>query len=65
MADEYPGQPERLSPEGAKFLAEQIEGYWRDCGFRSVKTHIERVCHGVHALYCVRSNLIGGLPPRY
>lgn len=51
-----------LSREGAEELARRIKAYWQghDIGVR-VET-VSKV-HGESAGWCVRSNLVNGMPP--
>ena len=53
-----------LQRENAE-LAERIEKFWRDRGFALVKTWTELEDRGKPwSRYCVRSNLVNGVPPR-
>lgn len=49
-------------------LAERIEKFWHARGYLKVKVWVERERQGEDAValgkYCVRSNLINGVPPR-
>jgi len=44
---------------GAQYLANEINRAWADCGCH-IQTRIEQV----NGAFCVRSNLINGLPPK-
>lgn len=44
---------------GAQYLANEIKRAWADAGHH-VQTRIEQV----NGAFCVRSNLINGLPPK-
>lgn len=54
--------------ENAAELALRIEAYWRQRGARAVKVWAQHEVGGDKsnntALYVVRSNMVGGLPPR-
>lgn len=56
------------SKERAQALAERIQRFWHERGGRGVVAwaqHDADQCRGsTAALFVVRSNLIGGLPPR-
>lgn len=50
--------------EGANFLAEQIRKYWQRKGYEP-SVWVEKIGHratGDGTAYCVRSDMIGGLP---
>ena len=59
-----------MTRTGAQKLAKRIERYWRNKGFGQVKVEIEMMgeiipeVEGVEPLYCVRSNLVNGMPPQ-
>ena len=57
------GRRDWSSFEGAGDLAERIAEVWRRLG-HAVETRVEQglARDGRHACYCVRSNLVGGLP---
>jgi len=57
-----------LSESGARDLSMAIEAYWNRKG-RAVKTWIEPVLHPRYqaklgVMYCVRSNMVNGMPQR-
>lgn len=61
--------PERLSKEGAERTAREIVHVWRCHGYQNVQAIVEPVTYHsgrgpAETLYCVRTNLVGGLPPR-
>ncbi|MFH1499882.1 MAG: hypothetical protein ABII82_18885 [Verrucomicrobiota bacterium] len=51
---------------GACDLAAQIQAAWHADGHAQVKTRVEAIADKERGggLYCVRSNLVNGLPPR-
>jgi hypothetical protein len=62
--------PDHTTAENSAKLARKIERFWHDQGYTQVHAWTEKVklLHGeirdsVSAIYCVRSNLIRGLPP--
>jgi hypothetical protein len=60
---------EHMSNESeARALADQLVAYWHEQGFTTVKVWIELVPANDNRsggpIYGVRSNLVGGLPPR-
>jgi hypothetical protein len=51
-----------LSKHGSGLLADAINAYWHDRGYRTVKA--ERYLMVGTKAWGVRSNLVAGLPPR-
>lgn len=51
-----------FSAFGANVLARLIQKYWHDRGFTNVQA--ERAPIPGFDTYCVRSNLVNGLPPK-
>lgn len=64
MADGNPSQPNGLSQAGAEALAARIKEYWVTQGYPKVETRIEKAQIGPHLIFGVRSNMVGGVPPR-
>ncbi|PWC48100.1 hypothetical protein TSA6c_16805 [Azospirillum sp. TSA6c] len=64
MADGNPSQPNGLSQAGAEILAARIKEYWVSQGYPKVETRIEPFNFGPHLIFSVRSNMVGGVPPR-
>lgn len=64
MADGNPSQTDGLSQAGAEVLAARIKSYWASQGYPDVETCIEASHHGQQLIYSVRSNMVGGVPPR-
>lgn len=75
MADKDRLYPSRdlISEEGAETLARELNDYWRQRGHTEVQFWIEPMRRGNwHStgttkqapVWCVRSNLVGGLPPK-
>lgn len=54
---------DNFSKNGASLLAETIVRYWVERGYRNVKAHPYRLNEGSNE-WGVRSNLVGGRPPR-
>lgn len=62
------------SERGATALARELDAWWHTRGFPQVHHWIERAAdfteaksgdrNGVPCVWCVKSNLINGLPPR-
>jgi hypothetical protein len=53
--------------QGAERLAEELATYWQIRGFPNVKTWVvaeHANDNNIGTVYGVRSNLVGGLPPR-
>lgn len=58
--------PDYCSRKGAEALAAKLDAYWHDQGYPQVAHWIEQVISkrgGRLKCWCVRSNLIHGLPP--
>lgn len=60
--------PETLTEAGAHDLAARIMAYWMDRGYFGVEVRVERQAvqqsgfdHG-HAIWVVRSDMVGGMP---
>lgn len=55
------------SRTGAEMLAAEIEAWWAKRDYRQVRAWVDEHSingdHG-HAVYSVRTNLIGGMPPK-
>lgn len=58
------------SYEGARELACELDDWWHSRGYTRVthwvveaKSSVRRGSNGPTTIWCVRSNLIGGLPP--
>jgi hypothetical protein len=73
MAEREPQRVRDLiSREGAEILAYELNAYWRQRGYTEAQHWIEPLragnWHGTGTkqtpIWCVRSNLIGGLPPK-
>ncbi|KKK90474.1 hypothetical protein LCGC14_2722660 [marine sediment metagenome] len=56
--------PDHLSEDGARKLAERLTAYWDQRGPGTHRFWVE-TCHTYsgHWIFCVRSNLVRGLPP--
>ena len=53
-----------MTQEGARDLAASVAAFWHRKGHSHVKVWTEQVATGRVFVYCVRSNLINGMPPR-
>jgi hypothetical protein len=60
-----------LTYAGAEELRQRLDEYWRERGYNGVRHWIvtarvrsDKEEHHHHLYYCIRSNLIAGLPPR-
>jgi hypothetical protein len=61
--------PEFLTLEGADLLASRLRAFWHGRGHPEVRAHVEVASVPVgeqrkRKVFTVRSNLVGGLPPR-
>jgi hypothetical protein len=59
--------PEFLTSEGADLLASRLRAFWHGRGHLEVEARVEAVSVGrekKRRVYVVRTNLVGGLPPR-
>jgi hypothetical protein len=59
-----------LSQRGAMELARRLEKYWHDRGYIAARFWAELIDErfakvGTYEIYCVKCNLVRGLPPRY
>lgn len=55
------------SESDAKVLAQLIENYWKGKGFEGVKVWVQQESHVYQsgaAVFGIRSNIKGGVPPR-
>src|SRR5262249_2890886 len=69
-AGEASDSAEMLSQRGAMKLARRLERYWHERGYPAARFWAEPVDErfskiGTYEVYCVASNLVNGLPPRY
>jgi hypothetical protein len=66
---------DRCTQDGAQALAWQLDAWWHDRGYLTVRHWVERVRlpkvsrvtdseDGVAGLWVVRSNLVAGMPPQ-
>lgn len=61
-----PGSRDTLARSGAHELAAEIQAWWHKRGFPQVRVWVEQVFgkECARETWGVRSNLVGGLPPR-
>lgn len=53
-----------VTQKAARKQAESIEAFWRDGGYPQVRAWVEAQSIGKDGkVFCVRSNLVNGLPP--
>lgn len=66
VAPEAEDAADNLSQAGAHQLAARLDAYWRSQGHTTARFWVEPARnHGSqHAIFVVRSNLVGGWPPR-
>ena len=56
--------------QGAQVLAARIKAYWIKRGYLGVQTSLVKVdpppslSHNAKPIYCVRSNMVRGFPPK-